>query len=233
LIPTSPSFTVGGAILFYDSDTVSFPDCFKPFTDIPAIASTMAFKTIAEFADETAAVVVPHINDIFAAGTVIGKDYGQLLHGIQIINDTFFDALPELYSHVPAANLSIIELDWQPIGKLWLEASAANGVGGTPLELSSTKGVYLCYAEVVEWIGSEYDDFVMQWVEKTTYKINNATLAAGLFDSFNYMGDTAGFQSMYRGYGVLNQAKLLSISRKYDPERLFQRLLPGGFKIGL
>lgn len=56
-----------------------------------------------------------------------------------------------LYAAIPAANISIIELDWQPIGDLWLDASAANGANGNPLGLDKSKGVYLAYAEVVEW----------------------------------------------------------------------------------
>jgi hypothetical protein len=175
--------------------------------------------------------VTPHINDIFVAGTIVGKTYTELLHGIQIINDTFFSALPALYAQIPAANISIIELDWQPIGSLWLGASTANG--GNALGLDASKGTYLCYAEVVEWIGSSYDNIVAEWTVSTTYAINNATQAAGLYDPFNYMGDAAGFQTIFSGYGAANEAQLLSTSRKYDPSRLFQTLMPGGFKIGV
>ncbi|RDW84878.1 hypothetical protein BP6252_02468 [Coleophoma cylindrospora] len=227
----NPTDTIGAAILFYDSDTISFPDCLKPFTDIPSIANTMAFKTVAEFAAENGQVVTDGINDVFVAGTVAGTTYDELMQGVQIINDTFFGALPALYAQIPLANISIIELDWQPIGALWIDASTANGKPGNALGLDSSK-VYLCYAEVVEWIGSEYDTIVADWVESTTYAINNATLAAGLYDAFNYMGDSAGFQSIYPGYGAENEAKLLSISREYDPTRFFQTNMPGGFKIG-
>lgn len=52
---------MASVIIFYDSDEVSYPEAFKPFTDIPSISSTLDFKTLAEFADETAAVVLPHI----------------------------------------------------------------------------------------------------------------------------------------------------------------------------
>lgn len=219
-------------ILFYDSETVSYPPCFEAFTSIPSIGNSLDFKTVAQFADETGTAVVPQINDIFVAGTVVGKNYGELLRGIQIINDTFFDRLPALYAKVPPSAISVIQLDWQPIGKLWLDASSANGVGGNPLGLDSKKGVYLAYAEVVEWFGSEYDDAVNAWVESTTIAINAATEKEGLYDPFNYMGDAAAFQTVYPGYGAVNQKKLLDISRKYDPLRIFQTLWPGGFKIG-
>ena len=53
--------TLASVILFYDSDSISYPDIFKPFTDIPAISSTLDFKTVAEFATETGAMVIDGI----------------------------------------------------------------------------------------------------------------------------------------------------------------------------
>ncbi|KAJ5177524.1 uncharacterized protein N7500_000223 [Penicillium coprophilum] len=220
--------TLASVILFYDSDSISYPEIFKPFTDIPAISSTLDFKTVAEFAAETGAMVIDGINDVFVAGTVKGTSYEELLSGISIINQTFFDELPKLYAQIPIANISTIQLDWQPIGADWMKASEAHG--GNALGLDSSQ-VYLCYAEVVEWIGSAYDDIVASWVEETTYKINNATQRAGLYDTFNYIGDAAGFQSIFPGYGVENHQKLIDIAAKYDPRGVFQTLMPGGFKV--
>ncbi|KAJ5754915.1 hypothetical protein N7533_004458 [Penicillium manginii] len=220
--------TLASVILFYDSETESYPDIFKPFTDIPSVSSTVGFKTVAEFAAETGEMVVEGINDVFVAGTVTGASYKELHQGISIINTTFFNQLPKLYKQIPTANLSTIQLDWQPIGADWIKASEANG--GNALGLDSSK-IYLCYAEVVEWIGSAYDDIVAKWVEETTYAINNATQKAGLYDPFNYMGDAAGFQSIFPGYGAKNHQKLISIAQKYDPHGVFQNLMPGGFKI--
>ncbi|KAF7596948.1 hypothetical protein BBP40_011314 [Aspergillus hancockii] len=219
---------LASVILFYDSEDTSYPEIFKPFTDIPAISSTLDFKTLSEFAAETGAMVVPRINDMFVAGTVVGTTYDELLEGITIINTTFFKQLPKLYEQIPTANISTIQLDWQPIGAHWMKASKERG--GNALGLDSSK-IYLCYAEVVEWIGSAYDDIVAQWVEETTYAINNATQKAGLYDAFNYMGDAAGFQSIFPGYGKENHAKLQTIAQIYDPHSVFQTLMPGGFKI--
>lgn len=84
---------------------------------------------------------------------------------------------------------------------------------------------------MVEWIGSAYDEIVASWVEETTYKINNATQKAGLHDAFNYIGDAAGFQSIFPGYGAENHEKLRDIAKKYDPRGVFQTLMPGGFKV--
>jgi hypothetical protein len=71
----------------------------------------------------------------------------------------------------------------------------------------------------------------MQWIEETTYAINNATFEAGLYDAFNYIGDAAAFQSIFPGYGPENHERLQAIAQKYDPNRVFQTLMPGGFKV--
>ncbi len=57
--PGSPN--VGVAIIFYDSATIAYPDCFKPFTDIPAIENTLTFKTLTQFTEETGVLVTPAI----------------------------------------------------------------------------------------------------------------------------------------------------------------------------
>ncbi|OJJ96633.1 hypothetical protein ASPACDRAFT_81293 [Aspergillus aculeatus ATCC 16872] len=227
VVPSEDS-AVASVILFYDSPDVSYPDALKVFTDIPAVSNTMAFKTVAEMAVEMGEVVTPHINDIFVAGTIKATTYDSLLEGVQIINATFAAQLPKLYAQIPSANISIIELDWQPIGANWINASTARG--GNALGLDATQN-YLCYAEVVEWIGSEYDSIVGEWVVETTELINNATDAAGLYDPFNYMGDAAWFQEIYSGYGSENLEKLKEIASAYDPEGVFQTLMPGGYKL--
>ncbi|KAL3489512.1 hypothetical protein BJX62DRAFT_239046 [Aspergillus germanicus] len=228
LVPSPGAATLASAILFYDSQDEEFPAAFKPFTNIPAVSSTLAFKTLSEFSAELGQMVTDGINDIFVAGTVVGTTFSDLHRGISIINSTFFERLPSLYAQIPAENIAIIQLDWQPIGALWMDASAK--AGGNALGLDASK-VYLAYAEVVEWTGAEYDEIVMQWVEETTYAINNATQKAGLYDPFNYMGDAAGFQEIFEGYGAESHQRLVSIAQKYDPNATFQSLMPGGFKV--
>ena len=63
LVPAvvSGSPNVAAAIIFYDSATISYPDCFKAFTDIPSIGNSLAFKTLTKFTEETGALVVPAV----------------------------------------------------------------------------------------------------------------------------------------------------------------------------
>ncbi|KAF5672284.1 hypothetical protein FHETE_3782 [Fusarium heterosporum] len=234
VIAVDEETTIGGAILFYDSDSVPEPECFRPFFDLPSISNTFEKKTLSQFADETGQLVTPKINDQFIAGTTVGKTYEEILKGIHIVNDNFLNALPSLYKVLPAKDRVLISVDWQPIGALWQKASKKYNPGGNALGLDiASKGTYIAWAEVVEWSGDENNDAIFDWIKNTTWTIANATQKAGLYDAFNYMGDAAGFQNIYDGYGQQNKQKLLSISRKYDPLRIFQKYWPGGFKIGV
>jgi hypothetical protein len=234
VVPSDATNSVGSAVLFYDSETESNPECFAPFFAIPSIASTMGFKTVSDFAIEVGGLVVEDINDMFITGTTVGKDYDTLYQGVKITHDVFIAALPELFAAVPQEDFVLLSVNWQPIGKLWQDGSKAMNPTGNALGIDvASKGTYLAWAEAVEWKSSKYDAAVNAWVQKTTAAIKEATKVAGIYEAFNYMGDAAGFQEIYPGYGAANQKKLLDISRKYDPLRALQRLLPGGFKIGI
>ncbi|OGM50971.1 putative 6-hydroxy-D-nicotine oxidase [Aspergillus bombycis] len=220
---------LASVILFYDSEDTSYPEIFKPFTDIPAISSTLDFKTLSEFAAETGAMVVPHIKyrcvcrwhccRYHLRRAAPGHHHHQ--HHVLRAPAQAVRSDPRCQHLHHPAGLAADRRDWM---------KASEDKGGNALGLDSSK-IYLCYAEVVEWIGSSYDDIVAQWVEETTYAINNATQKAGLYDAFNYMGDAAGFQSIFPGYGEENVAKLQTIAKKYDPNQVFQTLMPGGFKV--
>jgi hypothetical protein len=61
LVPSPGAATLASAILFYDSQDEDFPAAFKPFTDIPAVSSTLAFKTLSEFSAELGQMVTDGI----------------------------------------------------------------------------------------------------------------------------------------------------------------------------
>ena len=39
-------------------------------------------------------------------------------------------------------------------------------------------------------------------------------------------------QDVFAGYGPANRQRLIEISKKYDPDQVFQKLQPGYFKLG-
>ena len=59
VLATNPP--VGATIIFYNGDSGTNSADLQPFTNIPGIGSTLGPKSLKDFADETAAVIVPNI----------------------------------------------------------------------------------------------------------------------------------------------------------------------------
>lgn len=74
-------------------------------------------------------------------------------------------------------------------------------------------------------------------VKKTAEKIagDTARLAdeLGLLHEFQYINYADPSQDPIGSYGVENVEFLINVSRAYDPRGVWQRQVPGGFKLGL
>ncbi|KAF2430559.1 FAD-binding domain-containing protein [Tothia fuscella] len=65
------------------------------------------------------------------------------------------------------------------------------------------------------------------FINKATQKARDA----GVYSSYIYLNYAAEFQDPIAGYGESNRAQLIAVSEKYDPIQLFQKQVPGGFKL--
>jgi hypothetical protein len=53
----------------------------------------------------------------------------------------------------------------------------------------------------------------------------------GVHSPYIYANYASGFQDVMGGYGEKSRAEMMSTSKKYDPIQLFQKQVPGGFKL--
>lgn len=58
-----------------------------------------------------------------------------------------------------------------------------------------------------------------------------AAAKAGLSNEFVYLNYAAPGQDPLSGAGAANKANLRSVSKKYDPDQIFQKAVPGAFKL--
>lgn len=63
-------------------------------------------------------------------------------------------------------------------------------------------------------------------------KFKNVAKKKGLYHEFEYLNYAHPSQRPLESYGIENFERLKEVSRKFDPEGVFQRLVPGGFKLG-
>jgi len=61
--------------------------------------------------------------------------------------------------------------------------------------------------------------------------IEQLTQAEGVYHPYKYLNFAAGFQDPLSGYGEEQKMKLIQVARNYDPTGMFQRQVPGGFKL--
>lgn len=76
------------------------------------------------------------------------------------------------------------------------------------------------------------DDALFEQIgQRTVRKISEYARSINKANEFIYLDYAAKNQNPLRGYGAANLRKLREVARKYDPEAVFQTLVPGGFKL--
>ena len=81
------------------------------------------------------------------------------------------------------------------------------------------------------WKRASDDALVYAAVDELFGKIEAKAKELGVFNRWKYMNYAAGHQDVIAGYGEETKRMLQDVSRKYDPEGLFQKGCVGGFKV--
>lgn len=130
-------------------------------------------------------------------------------------------------STIPGVSFS---LTIQPMPPAITSKSGAQGGNSLGLNPSSDGALVLCLISAT-W-DLDLDDAQIEGTAKTLYAtIVEAAKAQGLFNDWVYLNYAGDFQDPIGGYGAKNRAQLQAASRKYDPRQVFQKNVPGGFKL--
>jgi hypothetical protein len=68
-------------------------------------------------------------------------------------------------------------------------------------------------------------------VKKFIAQTEQAGEKMGLLSPYIYLNYAATWQDPLDGYGAAVKSELWEVSEKYDPEGVFQKQVPGGFKL--
>jgi len=81
------------------------------------------------------------------------------------------------------------------------------------------------------WEDEQYDEQMYaardQWVKDT----EAVAKKHGTYHPFLYINYAAPTQQPLCGYGNASMSHLQATAKKYDPDQVFQKLMPGGFKL--
>ncbi|KAI9155659.1 FAD-dependent monooxygenase CTB5 [Paramyrothecium foliicola] len=218
--------SLGGTLclnqLYYTREAQK-PAVLAPFADIqPQIDSfnTMRNLTIVSAADEqtsqsTSNQRVAYMNlHVKADVDTLNFAYQSYLDGIE-----------------PIKNFENITLSFtlQPYPVSLLKKTSFQG--GNSLGLSPSDGPIVSVLFLTWWTHPEDDEKVIGTLRSILDKVDRKAQSLGTSLPFEYMNYAHDFQDPIGSYGQQNKLALQRASRKYDPLGLFQKGVPGGWKL--
>ncbi|KAK7999745.1 hypothetical protein PG990_012345 [Apiospora arundinis] len=204
----SPSYT----------KTQTNPPALIDFTSVPALVNTMRISNSTDFA-----------NELFSA-----SGQRQLM-----ITATFRNSLPmlraihEIQLQMAPALRNISGLQWslslQPQPSIMFKASAE--AGDNSLGLDESDGNLFNVLLTATWADKKDDPLVVSQTRRMFEQFEAKAERLGVTNPYLYLNYAASWQDPINGYGAESKEFLQKVSSKYDPEGLFQKNVPGGFKL--
>jgi hypothetical protein len=120
-------------------------------------------------------------------------------------------------------------LTFQPYPVSLLQKSGTNG--GNVLGLGPSSGPIMSVLLLTWWDDPADDAKVLAALRDVLQRMRTDASARGTLIPFEYMNYASDFQDVISSYGASNKRFLQDTSRKYDPAALFQKGVPGGWKL--
>ncbi|UKZ78609.1 hypothetical protein TrVFT333_006355 [Trichoderma virens FT-333] len=111
------------------------------------------------------------------------------------------------------------------------EVTAIKDKRGNPLGLAGQGPLNLINIDI-SWSNASDDERVLAAAQNMVNRSIAAARAQGLDHPYLYQNYASYQQDVFASYGADNLAKLKSISAKFDPQQVWQKLQPGYFKLG-
>ncbi|KAH8694268.1 FAD binding domain protein [Talaromyces proteolyticus] len=207
------------ADLEYADSTVN-PPIFQNFTNVSTLENTMAVRTLPEVTEMFKQSNPNGLRESYWTATfTLTKDM------ITFLVNTFEEESSRAVNatgYTPALVLQIISTDV-------LTQMQKNG--GNALGLSPSDGTLLLLNLSFMWGDIADDNLILDILGSITSKAIAYGKANGLYKEYLYMNYASQYQAVLPSYGSANFARLQSVSKKYDPLQVFQRLEPGYFKL--
>ncbi|KAI0470908.1 putative FAD-binding oxidoreductase [Xylariaceae sp. FL0804] len=203
---------------------VASPPAFAPFYDIPAAADTTALQPLSSFLASQQSPDLPRLNWFATSFRPSGALYAR-------VQDIVAGNSSEMRA-IAALTAGSTSVGWQPISASLVAAGNARGNGGdggNALGLQATNQTWMVID--VGWWDAADDAAANAATEAMIRKIEDAARAAGEYVEYIFMNDASVAQPVIAHYGAASNARLRDVQRRYDPSRVFQELVPGGFKL--
>ena len=145
---------------------------------------------------------------------------------IATVHDTFMEFAK---SKLPPGVLAAV-LAFPAVGDKYIQASTVNG--GDPMSLDPAGAPYIWVEESITAPGTVKDEDLDQFYDKVNAEITKRLKEKNIaIPKFVYINDANPGQDAFATYPPENLQRLKSIRAKYDPERVYTDLMPGGWKV--
>jgi hypothetical protein len=157
-----------------------------------------------------------------AFATATYKNNLKMLRRFNELADTTMDGIS------PVVGLEFT-ISMQPFGQFITSKSAATGGNFLGLEADDGDRVLFCLS--VNWANKADDETVESAIRDLVEQANMEAQNLDAADDYIYQNYAASWQDVYGSVGDKNLKALKEISKRYDPSKLFQKAMPGGFKL--
>ena len=239
--PAAGEMFVSNSIVYTAPE--AYPPAFEEYTSItPQLLSTMRISNLSDFALELNEGTPYGFRQIFYTGTyannlgLLTQLANQLNESMQVVN--------------PLTSLVNYAMSLEPLPTTitkWGPQTGGNALGLDPSDGDLVRKYCPChvypalflsdanFSKVVllgvTWSDEADDETITNAVTDLFTKFDAYAAAQNGLNAYTYLNYAYETQKPIQGYGTTNVKKLQAVSKKYDPSGVFQKLVPGGFKL--
>ena len=194
------------------------PPFLRKMTSGPSLFNTMRIAKTSDFSEE-----IPRFygsRQLQITGT-----YQNSASFMRVLYETTQD----LVQPIRWVNGLQFALSFQPLPSIVFSRAAA--AGGNVLGFDENDGDLFMLLVDFTWIDEADDQLVNSQAKLIFQEIDAKAQQLGLKHPYIYLNYAAPWQDPIDGYGAENREFLQNVSWKYDHEGLFQKNVPGGFKV--
>jgi hypothetical protein len=147
---------------------------------------------------------------------------------VALMNDVH-EAWAEVLEALKDADGFIFSLGFFPLPKALLVNSQK--AGGNAKDIDPEDGPLLIVMVNPTWNSAADDERIHQGVERLLAKSRGMAAERGLLHRYIFTNYAYYKENVFEGYGEKSLAKLRKTSESYDPKSIFQKSVPGGFKL--
>ena len=168
-------------------------------------------------------------------GRLTDRRYSQALISTTFVNDRnmlqfAFDQFNGTWAKVGQVPKLSWSLTFQPLPPSITQHAYKNGSYGNVLGLEQARPLILCLTSF-SWDSADDDDLLIGTAQDFLDGIDAEAGKKQLDSRFKYLDYAWPGQKVIPGYGLENKQFMENVSSTYDPDGLFQKMLPGGFKL--